>query len=118
MRTHQQGATEADNLAIKGVAEFYRDQGRHLVTLQTEHKAVLDSVKALEARGFTATYLPVQENGLVDVDELERALKWGREVRAADYGPTGIAVERALFVAQYGLDTEAAMQFEVGLAGG
>lgn len=69
------GATEADNLAIKGVAEFYRDQGRHLVTLQTEHKAVLDSVKALEARGFTATYLPVQENGLVDVDELERALR-------------------------------------------
>ena len=69
------GATEADNLAIKGVAEFYRDQGRHLVTLQTEHKAVLDSVKAMEARGFTATYLPVQENGLVDVDELERALR-------------------------------------------
>lgn len=69
------GATEADNLAIKGVAEFYRDQGRHLITLQTEHKAVLDSVKALEARGFTATYLPVQENGLVDVDELERALR-------------------------------------------
>ena len=69
------GATESDNLAIKGVAEFYRDQGRHLITLQTEHKAVLDSVKALEARGFTATYLPVQENGLVDVDELERALR-------------------------------------------
>ena len=69
------GATEADNLAIKGVAEFYRDQGRHLITLQTEHKAVLDSVKALEARGFTATYLPVQENGLVDVDELVRALR-------------------------------------------
>lgn len=69
------GATEADNLAIKGVAEFYRDQGRHLITLQTEHKAVLDSVKALEARGFTATYLPVQENGLVNVDELERALR-------------------------------------------
>lgn len=69
------GATEADNLAIKGVAEFYRDQGRHLITLQTEHKAVLDSVKALEARGFTATYLPVQENGLVDLDELERALR-------------------------------------------
>jgi len=69
------GATEADNLAIKGVAEFYRDQGRHLVTLQTEHKAVLDSVKALESRGFTATYLPVRENGLVDLDELERALR-------------------------------------------
>lgn len=69
------GATEADNLAIKGVAEFYRDQGRHLVTLQTEHKAVLDSVKAMEARGFTATYLPVRENGLVDLDELERALR-------------------------------------------
>nr|WP_083961901.1 IscS subfamily cysteine desulfurase [Tepidiphilus margaritifer] len=69
------GATEADNLAIKGVAEFYRDRGRHLVTLQTEHKAVLDSVKALESRGFTATYLPVRENGLVDLDELERALR-------------------------------------------
>ncbi|NMH15899.1 IscS subfamily cysteine desulfurase [Tepidiphilus sp. B18-69] len=69
------GATEADNLAIKGVAEFYRDRGRHLVTLQTEHKAVLDSVKALESRGFTATYLPVRDNGLVDLDELERALR-------------------------------------------
>nr|WP_142804473.1 IscS subfamily cysteine desulfurase [Tepidiphilus sp. J10] len=69
------GATEADNLAIKGVAEFYRDRGRHLVTLQTEHKAVLDSVKALESRSFTATYLPVRDDGLVDLDELERALR-------------------------------------------
>ena len=69
------GATEADNLAIKGVAEFYRDRGRHLVTLRTEHKAVLDSVKALESRGFTATYLPVRDDGLVDLDELERALR-------------------------------------------
>ena len=50
--------------------------------------------------------------------ELERALKWGREVRAAGHGPTGIAVERSLFVAQFGLDAEATMQFEAGLAGG
>lgn len=49
--------------------------------------------------------------------ELERARKWGREVRAAGHGPTGVAVERALFVAQFGLDAEAAMQFEAGLAG-
>jgi cysteine desulfurase len=68
------GATESDNLAIKGAAEFYREKGQHLVTVQTEHKAVLDSFKRLERDGFKVTYLPVQKSGLVDLDDLRKAL--------------------------------------------
>jgi cysteine desulfurase len=68
------GATESDNLAIKGAAEFYREKGMHLVTVQTEHKAVLDSFKRLERDGFKVTYLPVQKSGLLDLDELRKAL--------------------------------------------
>jgi len=68
------GATESDNLAIKGAAEFYQEKGRHLVTLQTEHKAVLDSFKRLERDGFQVTYLPVRHDGLVDLDVLRKAL--------------------------------------------
>src|SRR5207247_9627070 len=67
------GATESDNLAIKGVAEANRDRGRHIVTVVTEHKAVLDSCKHLEHWGCEVTYLPVQGDGLVDLDELRRA---------------------------------------------
>jgi len=68
------GATESDNLAIKGVAEMYREKGDHIITCPTEHKAVLDTCKRLEKHGFRITYLPVQKDGLIDLDELKRAL--------------------------------------------
>ena len=68
------GATESDNLAIKGVAEFYREKGYHIITCVTEHKAVLDSCKALERQGYKVTYLPVDSFGLVDVGELRTAI--------------------------------------------
>ncbi|MBI1905037.1 MAG: IscS subfamily cysteine desulfurase [Rhodocyclales bacterium] len=69
------GATESNNLAIKGAAQFYKGKGKHLITLKTEHKAVLDTVRELERQGFEATYLDVQENGLVDLDALKAALR-------------------------------------------
>ena len=69
------GATESNNLAIKGAANFYKGKGRHIVTLKTEHKAVLDTFRELERQGFEATYLDVQENGLVDLAALEAALR-------------------------------------------
>jgi cysteine desulfurase len=68
------GATESDNLAIKGVAEMYREKGNHIITAVTEHKAVLDTCKRLEKYGYRVTYLPVQTDGLVDLDELKRAM--------------------------------------------
>jgi cysteine desulfurase len=69
------GATESDNLAIKGAAHFYRKQGQHIVTLKTEHKAVLDTCRQLEREGFEVTYLDVQPNGLVDPGGFEAALR-------------------------------------------
>jgi cysteine desulfurase len=68
------GATESNNLAIKGVAEFYKDRRNHIVTTVTEHKCVLDTCRHLEQQGFTVTYLPVQKNGLVDLDQLRAAV--------------------------------------------
>jgi cysteine desulfurase len=68
------GATESDNLAIKGVAEFYKDKGNHIVTTVIEHKAVLDTCKRLEKEGYEVTYLPVGKDGLVDPDAVKRAL--------------------------------------------
>jgi cysteine desulfurase len=68
------GATESDNLAIKGVAEMYREKGNHIITAVTEHKAVLDSCKRLEKYGFRVTYMPVMKDGLVDLDDLKRAM--------------------------------------------
>jgi cysteine desulfurase len=68
------GATESDNLAIKGVAEQYREKGNHIVTALTEHKAVLDSCKRLQKYGYRVTYLPVQKDGLLDLDDLRRAM--------------------------------------------
>jgi cysteine desulfurase len=64
------GATESNNLAIKGVAEFYKDRRNHIVTTVTEHKCVLDTCRHLEQQGFTVTYLPVQKNGLIDLEQL------------------------------------------------
>ena len=69
------GATEADNLAIKGAAHFYREKGRHLITVKTEHKAVLDSMRHLESEGFEVTYLDVQENGLIRWEDLVNAIR-------------------------------------------
>lgn len=69
------GATESDNLAIKGAAHFYSGRGRHLVTIKTEHKAVLDSMRELERQGFEVTYLDVKEDGLVDVEVFKSALR-------------------------------------------
>jgi cysteine desulfurase len=69
------GATESDNLAIKGVVEFYRDKGNHVVTAMTEHKAVLDTCKALERKGLaTVTYLPVDRYGMVDPGDVRKAI--------------------------------------------
>ena len=69
------GATESINLALKGAAHFYQSRGKHIVTVKTEHKAVLDTVRELERQGFEATYLDVQENGLLDLDRLQQALR-------------------------------------------
>src|SRR5213076_185652 len=67
------GATESDNLAIKGVAEMYREKGNHIITAVTEHKAVLDTCKRLEKYGYKVTYLPVKPDGLVDLNQLKDA---------------------------------------------
>ncbi len=68
------GATESDNLAIKGAAEMYREKGNHIITAVTEHKAVLDTCKRLEKYGYRVTYLPVQKDGLIDLEDLKRAM--------------------------------------------
>jgi len=68
------GATESDNLAIKGVGEMYREKGNHIITQVTEHKAVLDTCKRLEKYGFEVTYLPVEKDGRVNLDDLRRAI--------------------------------------------
>ena len=67
------GATEADNLAIKGAAHFYRKKGNHIVTIKTEHKAVLDTCRQLEREGFEVTYLDPEDNGLIDIEKLKAA---------------------------------------------
>ncbi len=69
------GATESDNLAIKGVAHFYKKKGKHIVTCKTEHKAVLDSCRQLEREGYEITYLDPEDNGLIDLAKLEQALR-------------------------------------------
>ncbi len=69
------GATESDNLAIKGAAHFYQKKGKHIVTCKTEHKAVLDTCRQLEREGFEVTYLDPEPNGLIDLDKLQAALR-------------------------------------------
>ncbi|CAI5687122.1 unnamed protein product [Oreochromis niloticus] len=69
------GATESNNMAIKGVARFYKAKKRHVITTQTEHKCVLDSCRILESEGFDVTYLPVQKNGLLDLELLEASIR-------------------------------------------
>lgn len=69
------GATESNNLAIKGAAQFYHKKGKHLITLRTEHKAVLDTMRALEREGYEVTYLDVEANGLLDLAKLQAAMR-------------------------------------------
>ncbi|HEY6094969.1 MAG TPA: IscS subfamily cysteine desulfurase [Gallionellaceae bacterium] len=69
------GATESNNLAIKGAAHFYAAKGKHIITVMTEHKAVLDTVRELERQGYTATYLQPEENGLVDIEKFRAAIQ-------------------------------------------
>ncbi len=69
------GATESDNLAIKGAANFYKGKGKHLITVKTEHKAVLDTMRELERQGFEVTYLDVEESGLLDLDKFKAAIR-------------------------------------------
>ncbi len=69
------GATESNNLAIKGAANFYSGKGKHLITVKTEHKAVLDTTRELERQGFEVTYLDVKDNGLIDMDVLKQAIR-------------------------------------------
>lgn len=69
------GATEGNNLAIKGAANFYKDKGQHIITVKTEHKAVLDAVRELERQGFTATYLDPEPNGLLDLEKFKAAIR-------------------------------------------
>ncbi|TWI66458.1 cysteine desulfurase [Pseudoduganella lurida] len=69
------GATESNNLAIKGAAQFYKTKGKHIITVKTEHKAVLDTVRELERQGFEATYLDPQDNGLITVEQLAAAVR-------------------------------------------
>ncbi|MFT3856061.1 MAG: IscS subfamily cysteine desulfurase [Aquabacterium sp.] len=69
------GATESNNLALKGAAHFYKSRGKHIITVKTEHKAVLDTVRELERQGFEATYLDVKEDGLLDLDAFKAAIR-------------------------------------------
>ena len=69
------GATESNNLALKGAAQFYKTKGKHIITVKTEHKAVLDTVRELERQGFEATYLEPQDNGLITIAQLEAAIR-------------------------------------------
>src|SRR5271165_3068644 len=68
------GATESDNLALKGVAEMYAEKGNHIITAATEHKAILDTCKRLEKEGLRVTYLPVKADGLIDLEMLQEAI--------------------------------------------
>ena len=69
------GATESNNLALKGAAHFYKAKGKHIITVKTEHKAVLDTVRELERQGFEATYLQPQDNGLITIEQLKEAIR-------------------------------------------
>ena len=86
------GATEADNLAIKGVFEMYQDKGNHIITAVTEHKAVLDTCKHIEKLGGKVTYLPVKEDGMIDLKELEAAMTKETILVSIMYGNNEIGV--------------------------
>ena len=86
------GATESNNLAIKGAAHFYKGRGKHIITVKTEHKAVLDTVRELERQGFEATYLDVEPNGLLDLDKFNPFWTWN---------PTFKHIHKLLFESYY-----------------
>ncbi len=86
------GATESDNLAIKGVAEMYAEKGNHIITVATEHKAVLDTCKHLEKRGYRVTYLPVLQSGLIDLDMLRESITDKTILVSVMYGNNEIGV--------------------------
>src|SRR5690606_25210523 len=86
------GATESDNLALKGVYEMYKDKGNHIITLTTEHKAVLDACKHLEKIGANITYLDVESDGLVDLNKLEAAITDQTILISVMYGNNEIGV--------------------------
>ncbi len=86
------GATEADNLGIKGVFEMYASKGNHIITCTTEHKAVLDTCKHIEKSGGTVTYLEVKEDGLIDLAELEKAITDKTILISIMYGNNEIGV--------------------------
>ena len=86
------GATESINLALKGAAHFYKDKGKHLVTVKTEHKATLDTMRELEREGFEVTYLDVQENGLLDLAKFEETLRPDTSVVSVMYVNNEIGV--------------------------
>ena len=78
------GATESINLALKGAAHFYKDKGKHLVTVKTEHKATLDTMRELEREGFEVTYLDVEADGLLDLDDVRGGAAAGHDRRVGD----------------------------------
>src|SRR5881275_215840 len=86
------GATESNNLALKGAAQFYKTRGKHLITVKTEHKAVLDTMRELERQGFEVTYLDVLPNGLVDPAAFEAALRPDTSVVSVMYVNNEIGV--------------------------
>src|ERR1700722_5829027 len=86
------GATESDNLAIKGVAEMYAEKGNHIITAATEHKAVLDTCKKLEKHGYRVSYLPVMADGLVDLDMLRESITDKTILVSIMYGNNEIGV--------------------------
>jgi cysteine desulfurase len=86
------GATESTNLALKGVAEMYKERGNHIITQVTEHKATLDTCKRLEKSGYRVTYLPVQADGLIDIEDLKRAMDDQRIVVSIMYANNEIGV--------------------------
>ncbi len=94
------GATESNNLAIKGVAEMYREKGNHIITQVIEHKAVLDTCKRLEKYGFEVTYLPVEKDGRINLDDLRRAITPKTILISIMYANNEIGVARSTCAAR------------------
>lgn len=90
------GATEANNMALKGIAHFYQKRKKHIITTQTEHKCVLDSCRALENEGFEVTYLPVQKNGIINLDDLAKAIRPDTSVVSIMYINNEIGVRQPI----------------------
>ena len=107
------GATESDNLAIKGVAEFYQSRGKHLITVKTEHKAVLDPMRELEREGFEVTYLDVQSNGLIDLEELKANLPYKTYEKRKEENPNQPVEKITIVCMGHEPDLKAALEAEL-----